>query len=188
MFLFLLSCLCLQYVLMFITVMVNIKIWLMGKMMNFSYSKGKEPGVCIPRVIAVPYLKFHCDAEKLSRVCGLGTTVLEPNWWYWGPQPCTCSPLELFCSVLTTACPRLAAPGRHLSLAPAEAVNKTLIQKQICICKAASWNEEAASASTKIRLSPQTLWKGKSCRTCEWDLWTEKGDLVNSGTIRMISV
>lgn len=60
-FLFLLLCMCSQYVLMFITVMVNIKIWLMGKIMNFSYSKGKEPGVCIPRVIAVPYLKFHCE-------------------------------------------------------------------------------------------------------------------------------
>lgn len=63
--LFLFLCVCLQYVLMFITVMVNIKVWLMGKIMIFSYSKGKEPGVCIPRVTAVPYLKFHCEKVSL---------------------------------------------------------------------------------------------------------------------------
>lgn len=46
--------------------------------MNFSYSKGKEPGVCIPRVIAVPYLKFHCEKVILrnSPECaGLGTAL-----------------------------------------------------------------------------------------------------------------
>lgn len=78
--LFLLLFMCLQYVLMFITVMVNIKIRLMGKIMNFSYSKGKEPGVCIPRVIAVPYLKFHCEKVILRNSPECAAASCRPGY------------------------------------------------------------------------------------------------------------
>ena len=101
-FLFLLLCVCLQYVLMFM-VTVNIEMWLVGKIMNFSYSGGKEPGVCILGVIAVPYLKLHAEKVILrnSPECGgLGTALGKAELVDTGsavsaPRSCLCGPVGL---------------------------------------------------------------------------------------------
>lgn len=61
--------------------MVNIKICLM-RCMNVSYSEGKEPGVCIPRVIAVPYLKFHCEVIlRNSPECAAASCSIRDLIW-----------------------------------------------------------------------------------------------------------
>lgn len=85
--LFLFLPMCLQYVLMFITVMVNITVWLMGKIMNFSYSKGKEPGVCIPGVTAVPYLKFHCEKMSLRNSPECAAASSCTRYIIWNAEP-----------------------------------------------------------------------------------------------------
>lgn len=103
----------------------------MGKIMNFSYSKGKEPGVCIPRVIAVPYLKFHYEKVVLrnSPECaGLGSAPGKAELVGTrsvGSAVCSC----LLGAVGLLVSPHnnplsLAAVVQHLSLSPAEIDDK----------------------------------------------------------------